>query len=423
MSDYRFEIALSFAGTYRKKVLEIAEVLRRSIGDGRVFYDHWFQHEVLGHDTDLKLDRIYSKQTRMVVVFLSKGYPDRDWCRCEWGAIRGWRKGMDFARDDSARLRLAYVRLDQCDVPGVNEKDEPYYAIDEPSETIAEHLLKRHRVLLAGDQVPPPPPTPLPLPLPPPPPPPLERSIRNSLGAVFVPVPPGRFMMGSPKDEPGRPKLDDELKHEVSIGAFYLCTTSVTQSQWTRVMGANPSEFCGADRPVERVTWEEGVEFCRRLSNAENRAYRLPTEAEWEYACRAGSHTAYPWGSELALGKDFANLYDQAGRRASRYGYGWEPAPWDDGYPKTSPVGHFRPNQWGLYDMIGNVWEWCSDWYAPYPIGPVSDPQGPKEGELKVMRGSSWYDDPRTARAACRNKLSPYLSDRHIGFRVVLDGV
>jgi formylglycine-generating enzyme required for sulfatase activity len=195
---------------------------------------------------------------------------------------------------------------------------------------------------------------------------------------------------------------------------YYLGVTEVTQGQYEKVMGTNPSYFQkrvirksdSSMYPVEQVSWEDAVEFCKRLSDlpqekAAGRVYRLPTEAEWEYACRAGSKSAYSFGNE----------------QDSLAAYAWFS---ENGDRKTHPVGQKKPNALGLYDMHGNVWEWCSDWYGEYPKGAVSDPVGPREGSLRVGRGGSWDDEAALCRSANRGRLNPSGRTLDIGFRVAL---
>ena len=189
------------------------------------------------------------------------------------------------------------------------------------------------------------------------------RELRNSLGMEFVLIEPGTFQMGSRSGEAGR--HDDEVRHQVTLSqAYYLGKYEVTQGQWAAVMGDNPSRFsnCGRTCPVEHVSWDDVQEFIRELNRREGaNVYRLPTEAEWEYAARAGTQTAYHFGTA-------ANRLGQ---------YGWYQ---DNSGDQTHPVGGKRPNGWGLYDMLGNVWEWVADWYGAYPRGAVTDPRGPSTG-------------------------------------------
>ena len=195
--------------------------------------------------------------------------------------------------------------------------------------------------------------------------------------------------------------------HEVTLTQpFYIGIVEVTQEQYTLVMGTNPSNFKDLTNPVEQVSWEDAMNFCRKLSelpyekNA-GRSYRLPTEAEWEYACRAGTTTKFTFGD------DQSSLGDHA---------------WFDmnSSNKTNPVGEKKPNAWGLYDMHGNVWEWCSDWYGEYPKGVVSDPSGPQKGSLRALRGGSWNDRAGLCRSANRGGDSPDARSCPLGFRIAL---
>jgi len=208
--------------------------------------------------------------------------------------------------------------------------------------------------------------------------------ITNPIGMKLNPIPPGEFMMGSPASEEGRGS--DETQHRVKITKpFYLSAHEVTQAQYERVMGNNPSSSKGDTKPVEKVSWHDAVAFCGKLSEREGVEYRLPTEAEWEYACRAGTSTAYSFGDDASgLGE-----------------YAWYR---DNSSGTTHPVGEKLPNAWGLYDMHGNVFEWCQDWYGPYEsLQVVSDPAGAVSGNRRVLRGGALGDLPRNVRAAYRN--------------------
>jgi formylglycine-generating enzyme required for sulfatase activity len=238
------------------------------------------------------------------------------------------------------------------------------------------------------------------------------KEIANRIGMKLVLVPKGTFMMGSPESEQCRQK--DENQHEVTISKdYYLGVYEVTQVQYEKVMGKNPSHFQGAivgnenaDLPVENVSWDDAVEFCKKLSDLPEemkagRVYRLPTEAEWEYACRAGSKTAYSFDDEEGLLPE----------------YGWFSS--NSSY-RTHTVGLLEPNAWGLYDMHGNVWEWCSDRYVEYPKGAVSDPSGPKEGSYRVYRGGCWSNVAADCQSADRNWGTPGSSGNPLGFRLAL---
>ena len=230
----------------------------------------------------------------------------------------------------------------------------------------------------------------------------------NSLGMEFVRIPSGKFIMGSPKEEPGRD--NDEIPHPVILTQdFYMMTTEVTQAQWEAVMGSNPSHWsdCGGDCPVEVVSWNDVHGFIAALNAMDGRTYRLPTEAEWEYAARAGTTTAFYNGEITNKYCDDANL-DQIG--------------WYCGTAagKTYPVAQKQPNDWGLYDMSGNVWEWCQDWYGSYLDGAVTDPTGSDTGSDRVLRGGSWYDNARDCRSAYRLSYTPSDPKNIFGFRLAL---
>lgn len=239
-----------------------------------------------------------------------------------------------------------------------------------------------------------------------------KREVTNSIGMKLVLIPKGTFQMGSPPTEAGR--QDDERQHEVTLTQdYYLGAFEVTQAQYQQVMDENPSYFQNdeiqgdsGNHPVERVTWFDAVEFCRQLSElpeeqSAGRIYRLPTEAEWEYACRAGSKTAYSFGEDPKLLGDYAWYYDNSN-------------------DQNHPVGEKKPNAWGLYDMQGNVWEWCDDWYGEYPDGAVSDPTGPSEGSKRVSRGGKWGGGAAGCRSADRGGSYPSSRSVNIGFRVTM---
>ena len=220
--------------------------------------------------------------------------------------------------------------------------------------------------------------------------------------------PAGRFLMGSPPDEPERE--GNETQHEVTLTrGFWLGETAVPQALWRAVMGDNPSRFQGDDLPVERLSWDDCQAFLGRANGGrdDGLVLRLPTEAEWEYACRAGTHTAFSFGEALDAGR--AN-YD--GTRPYNQG------PKGEYRERTLPVRSFAPNPWGLYQMHGNVYEWCADWYGAYPAVPVSDPTGPADGEHRVLRGGSWSFDGRALRSAFRYHGSPASRYLRIGLRL-----
>jgi len=234
--------------------------------------------------------------------------------------------------------------------------------------------------------------------------------ITNKTGMTFILISSGTFLMGSPASEPGRDS--DELQHVVTITRpFYMQTTEVTQGQWRSVMGYNPSRFrhCGDDCPVEKVSWHDVQKFILRLNSEEEGAspYRLPTEAEWEYAARAGSASA------LANGK-IAETGCEPDLNLNRVG-------WYCGNSngKTHAVAKKQPNAWGLYDMHGNVWEWCQDWYGDYQAESVVDPKGPVDGLIRTNRGGSWWWFARFCRSANRIRYMPFDRTEDLGFRLV----
>ncbi|MFQ5559340.1 MAG: formylglycine-generating enzyme family protein [Nitrospinota bacterium] len=204
---------------------------------------------------------------------------------------------------------------------------------------------------------------------------------------------PGRFMMGSPETEKGR--FGNEEEHEVVLtSGYWLADTPCTQELWAAVMGENPARFKGKSLPVETVNWTDARNFLDRInSKVSGLNLRLPSEAEWEYACRAGTATAFSFGDSISKKK--ANFSGQ----------------------QTLPVKNFKSNSWGLYDMHGNVWEWCEDWYADYEKGPVFNPLGPAKGSYRVFRGGGWSVNARRVRSACRCNLEPESRYYFLGFR------
>lgn len=233
-------------------------------------------------------------------------------------------------------------------------------------------------------------------------------------GMTFVEITAGRFTMGSPAAEAGRNA--DEAPHEVAFASsFLLGQHEVTQQEWQAIMHTRPSEFgaCGPRCPVERVTYADVEGFLRALNAAgADLRFRLPTEAEWEYACRAGTTTPFSTGANLTTDQaNYNGSFPYAGFPRGRY------------RAMPTPAGTFPSNPWGLADMHGNVWEWTSDWYAPYPPGPLVDPHGPPDGEKKVIRGGSWYFDANSARCALRYTHAPADRGFSLGFRVAADRV
>ncbi|MCK5522289.1 MAG: tetratricopeptide repeat protein [Thiomargarita sp.] len=230
----------------------------------------------------------------------------------------------------------------------------------------------------------------------------------NDVTLEMVYIPGGTFTMGSPENEERR-YGDESPQHQVTVQPFFMAKYPVTQAQWQAVMDNNPSRFKGEKRPVEKVSWDDAVKFCQRLSEKTGKAYRLPSEAEWEYACRAGTTTPFYFGETITT--DLANYN-------GKYTYASEPK--GVYRAKTTDVGNFPPNAFGLYDMHGNVWEWCADhWHENYEGAP-SEGSIWEEGNSgrPVVRGGSWYNLPGSVRAATRDRDSRDYRNYLVGFRL-----
>lgn len=282
----------------------------------------------------------------------------------------------------------------------------------------------------------------------------------NGVGMSFARIPAGDFVMGgelSPSEAASRfggptDWYERELpRHHVTIRrTFMMAIYPVTRRQFARFVAATDyhtdaekegwsygwdggdwGQRVGLnwrgrdagleqadDHPVVCVSWNDAKAFCRWLNEKEGRHYRLPSEAEWEYACRAGTQTIFPWGNDADAGQGWANCADLM---AKAQFVNLDTFNWSDGWAYTSPVGVFRPNAWGLYDMIGNVWEWCQDGCGEYPAADVVDPLGPDYGTSRMVRGGSWSYGPRGSRIASRAPLAPEHGNDCVGFRVVVD--
>ena len=215
----------------------------------------------------------------------------------------------------------------------------------------------------------------------------------NGVEIQMVAIPGGTFTMGSPTSEAGRDP-DEGPQAEVNVESFYMSKFEVTQAEYRAVTGSNPSSFKGDNLPVDSVAWSDAVEFCRKISQVTGRSYRLPTEAEWEYAARAKTNGAFA-GDINALAWYDANSGHQ-----------------------THPVGQKQPNAFGLYDMNGNVWEWCQSKYKPYPYNASDGRESLQENDVRVLRGGSWESAARGCRSAYRRRVTP--DPRATGFRVIL---
>lgn len=280
----------------------------------------------------------------------------------------------------------------------------------------------------------------------------LPEPVRKEAGGMtFVLIKGGTFLMGSPAGEEFS-KDDERPQTLVTITTdYYMGETPVTLRQFDAFVRATGyqtvseregwSHFYGRDgieerpgmnwrdvgfaqdpeHPVVNVGWEDVQAFCAYMTNTTGNIVRLPTEAEWEYACRAGTTTAYWWGDQAAQGVGRANLYDVSGEKMLRLDAAAD-VPFDDGFAYTSPVRRFAPNPWGLYDMHGNVWEWCLDLYpGPHPGGHMINPAGAGEGDYHVRRGGSYLPGPGTARSANRGRSRSDFRVNNRGFRVVME--
>lgn len=271
----------------------------------------------------------------------------------------------------------------------------------------------------------------------------------NSIGLKLIRIPAGEFTMGSPVREKGR--RQDEPQRQVSLTRdFFIGQFEVTRGQFRKFVEASgfktdaergirggygydesTNQLPGPDKkyswrfagfsqtdehPVINVSWNDAVAFCQWLSKQEQKTYRLPTEAEWEYACRGGTTTAFCNGDDPEKVVDVGNIVDALAKEKfpDRIAVGV-----NDGHVFTAPVGSFKPNAYGLHDMHGNVWEWTADWFGTPEAIPQTDPRGPEQGKDKVIKGGDWYHDWSFARSAQRYPIHPGLCRRHAGFRVV----
>ncbi|MCP4402546.1 MAG: formylglycine-generating enzyme family protein, partial [bacterium] len=245
----------------------------------------------------------------------------------------------------------------------------------------------------------------------------------NGITLEMVTIPEGTFWMGQTESEKERlielggeenykKHFSRELpRHQVTVEPFCMGRYPLTQEQWEAVFDKNPSNFKGAKRPVEKISWKDTVGFCEKLSEQSGRLYRLPSEAEWEYACRAGTETPFYFGDTLT--GDLANYNATSVYASEKKGTSRK---------ETSEVGIFPPNDFGLYDMPGNVWEWCADpWHENYEKAPGDGSVWEEDGDssLRQMRGGSWFNSPRNLRCALRNRFNPGFRFNDIGFRVV----
>ena len=274
-----------------------------------------------------------------------------------------------------------------------------------------------------------------------------EEFVSKTTGMKFVRVPKGTFLMGSPTTEKNR--FEDESQHEVTLSRdFYLGMYEVTRGQFRQFIedtgykteaeagdgaygwGESEKELFNKrkeltwrnsgftetdDHPVVNVSWNDAVRFAEWLSRKDGEVYRLPTEAQWEYSCRGGTTSRYSFGNNADEMVKYGNIADGSARRAFPNRSTISP---QDGYVCSAPVGRFKPNAFGLYDMHGNASEWCADWMGDYPIDPVTDPTGPAKGSVRVYRGGGWVSSTGVTRAADRNAYDPSFRINELGFRL-----
>ncbi len=277
-------------------------------------------------------------------------------------------------------------------------------------------------------------------------------------GISCVLIPSGSFQMGSEHSPEETARLFgggadwyplEHPRHEVVLSNdFYMSSTQVTRSQFSKFVAAtgyvtlaekdgfaeswngskigkvegrhwkNPGHEQTDAHPAVCIAYDDAIAYCKWLSDQTQSTVRLPTEAEWEYAFRLGAEGAFIWGNDPNAGAGYANCADLTARKQNST---WLTFDWDDGFLFTSPSGHFKPSKIGLYDMPGNAWEWCSDWFAPYTDEKLTDPKGAAQGEKRVIRGGAWFGAPTTARAAFRNSIKPSYHGSNIGFRIVVE--
>jgi len=242
-----------------------------------------------------------------------------------------------------------------------------------------------------------------------------EKTYTNTLGMEFVLIPSGTYTMGSPPKESHRGT--SEVRHQVTISKpFYMQTTEVTVKQWYSIMEQRMmvSQKDADNLPITQVSWFDCMKFINRLNKLGQGKYRLPTEAEWEYAARAGTSTAYSWGDTIDCDKA---MYGNNSLKENKCQPYIRSIGLQIDYP--APVKTYTSNSWGLYDMHGNVWEWCMDWYGDYPKNPVIDPKGPESGHVRIRRGGSWFKYGYSCRSSNRSFGHPATRYKTTGFRLV----
>ena len=239
----------------------------------------------------------------------------------------------------------------------------------------------------------------------------------NSLGMEFVLIPSGKFIMGSPEKEIGRDGKGKEQQHEVSINRqFYIQTTEVTLKQWRSIMGRKifGGQKGAEDTPVVKVSWYDCIKYIKKINKLNEGVYRLPTEVEWEYACRAGSSTAYNWGNDIDCSKAMYGNKKSKSKECIDYVKSKGLS-----INQATHVKSYKPNAWGLYDMHGNVWEWCQDLFLDYNNEYTQDPKGTYLDTIRTKRGGSWSSEAWSCRSANRAHAHPAYRIKSTGFRLV----
>jgi len=239
----------------------------------------------------------------------------------------------------------------------------------------------------------------------------LTLDLGNGVQMKLALIPAAKFRMGSPKEEIGRTASESDVREVTLTQPFYMGIHEVTQEQYQQVMGKNSSSFTDPKNPVDTVSWQDAADFCEKVSTLCKRTVRLPTEAEWEFACRAGTTTPFHTGPTVRGDQaNYNGLNPYGGAAKSEF------------RQKTTAVGSFPPNAFGLHDMHGNVGEWCSDWLAEAGEAPQDvDPTGPSSGASRLLRGGSWAIHPKNCRSASRNWAGPGAAYYHFGFRAVVE--
>ena len=377
MPQTQHDIFLSYASSDRERVLPLVEVFE-SMG-WKVWWDTSIPH---GKRYDFYIEEQLENSKTVVVVWSEKSVKSK-WVRAE--ATDGDDRGILIPLQiDQTRIPLAFRMIQTANLIGW-QKGQKNSELDKLLNQV-----KRFLPLTKGNA------TPLPVEAPKPTPtiitPPKPKLILPH--HEMIKVQGGTFMMGS---ENGR--NNEKPIHQVTLSDFYIAKYPVTQALWKAIMGNNPSHFKGDKLPVEQVSWDDCQEFIKKLNEKTEEKYRLSTEAEWEFAARGGSQSK---GCEYSGGNDLKEV-------------GWFK---DNSDRKTHPVGQKRANELGIYEMSGNVWEWCADWFGDYSVKVKNNPRGSEQGKFRVLRGGSWNGNNGLCRVSSRGYIDPYIRDYVIGFRV-----